>query len=176
MSNPKYKTTMPNGMFARCHELGEAIWFYLWCVDRTTREAMYENDETRYGSVLGGMPVRTAIVAADFPQIREWTINEWRKKCVEAGVLRTKRTPVGYVIEVVDSTKFNSKPAEKRNTWATKGNSVVGKTPSPSNSDVGKTQTHSESELGNPNIRVGESPNHSPSELGNPEVHIERTV
>jgi hypothetical protein len=137
-----FKTMMPNGLFARAVSLGPAIWFYLWCVARTTKEVVYDNDETRYGCILGGMPVRTSDIAADIPDITEWTLNEWRKKCVEAQLIRTKRTPAGYVIQVIGSVKFLKTPPERRQRWEKLDEGDVGKTQDHTGSDVGKSQSH----------------------------------
>jgi hypothetical protein len=115
-----FKTIMPNGLFSYADSLGPAIWFYLWCVARTTKEVSYgddEQDDKRYGRVLGGMPVRNQDLREDFPEFSDWTLNEWRKKCTEAKLIRTKRTPVGIVIEVIDSVKFPKEPPDWKESW-----------------------------------------------------------
>jgi hypothetical protein len=134
-----FKTMMSNGLFKHASVLGSAIWFYLWCVARTTEEIVYDNDPTiRYGSVLGGMPVcseesnHERELRTDFPDFTRWTLDEWRKKCVDANLIRTKRTPNGYIIEVINSVKFPNKKPTRREMWEkpkTSKKSDVGKIP-----------------------------------------------
>jgi hypothetical protein len=157
---------MSNSLFAQAFTLGAAIWFLLWCVARSTKEIVYENDPTRYGSVLGGMPVNTDRVGTDFPEIGERTINRWRKVCVKEGVIRTKRTPIGYIIEVVGSAKFSNKIPEKRKSWTKKTEH--------SESDRTEMSHHLKSELQFGEVRLTENANHSESELRFGEVHIDK--
>jgi hypothetical protein len=111
-----YKTIVPNKLFKLAESLGPAVWFYLWCVARTTKEIVYDNDPTRYGSVLGGMPVSSETLRTDLDFSRG-TLEEWRKRCVKAQLVRTKRAPVGYIIEVINSVKFPDCVPDERTVW-----------------------------------------------------------
>ena len=172
----KFKALLPNGLFIQASQLGAAVWFYLWCVARTTKEIVYDDDEIRYGSVLGGMPVCFEVIRQDFPDVSNRTAHRWRKTCVKAGIIRAKRTPLGYTIEVIRSQKFPDKEPERRTKWiksvqkvesdgTKKSNQIGQKSPIAtrrSKSDVQKTQ-----------IRCAENANHFGSDVQKTQIHIE---
>jgi hypothetical protein len=132
-----FKTIMPNNLSEYASFLGTAIWFYLWCVARTTKEIEYKNDPTRYGCVLGSMPICSENLREDFADFSRWTFDGWRKKCVKANLIRAKRTPNGYIIEVIKSVKFPNTTPDKREMW-----SDVEKTSNHTASDVEKKPNH----------------------------------
>jgi hypothetical protein len=85
--------------------MGSAIWEYIWCLDRITRE------ENGIGFVNGGAPVKAKQIARDFKKMGDKTVDEDTvrinlKKLKGEGYLRLRRTPYGQVIEVTNSLKF----------------------------------------------------------------------
>jgi hypothetical protein len=87
--------------------IGESIWFFLWCVDRITREVVDEAKGGRVGLVLGSMPHHDADIARSLGCSTK-TLRRWRKRLVDHGYLGCLRTPNGYVLWVNKSKKWHS--------------------------------------------------------------------
>ena len=87
--------------------IGESIWFFLWCVDRITREVVDEAKGGRIGLVLGSMPHHDADIARSLGCSTK-TLRRWRKRLVDNGYLGCLRTPNGYVLWVNKSKKWTS--------------------------------------------------------------------
>jgi hypothetical protein len=177
MRSPKplrteFFTPVANTIFSKAYELGTALYYLLWCQARVTEEydETIGNDQRRIGRVLGGMPCRDSDVQRDFPSISTWTIGEWRKKCAEADLIRVKRTPVGYGIEVLNSIK--NLPSELGKTQDHKASELV-KTPSRKQSDLVKNPSHPSGELVKTDGLILEKPI---SDLGKSQLHIEEKV
>ncbi len=99
-----YSFPVWNGIFEHRSRIGEAIWVFLWCIDRITRE------KDGVGIVYGGAPVRIRQMVEDL-DFSYHTI-ERHFKILESGrYVARKRTPCGYVIHVSKSLKFRT---EKR--------------------------------------------------------------
>jgi hypothetical protein len=79
----------------------------LWCVDAVTKE------KDGVGLVHGGAPVKLARILADLKGADRESIRRHLEKLAKAGYLRTKRTPYGQTIEVLNSKKFNIWRKEK---------------------------------------------------------------
>src|ERR1700730_120180 len=82
-----------NGILEPRHrkKIGPAIWEFLWCIDRVTR------DENGEGIVLGGAPVTVGKMARELgehPNSARSHLDDLEK---ERYIVRT-RTPYGYTI------------------------------------------------------------------------------
>lgn len=99
-----FRIPVSTGIFDHCLRIGGAIWLLLFCIDRTTEEVRMPDG--RYtGRVLGGRPLRDAEVAAIFGCSTR-TVMRWRRRLTRGGYIRSRRTPYGSVIEVVNSQKW----------------------------------------------------------------------
>jgi hypothetical protein len=143
---PKKTFSIPvsNGILTAEHykRMKDAVWYFLWCVDRTTKEVADESGNV-YGVVLGGMPCRDEDLAGTFG-VHVNTIRKWRKRLTKEGYIETTRTPIGYSIKVVKSKKWVGKgaknvvPLKKSDPHKTVGHSAA--------SDPQKTVTPFESD------------------------------
>lgn len=105
MSKPTFRIPVSNGLLEHCAVMGEAIWYFLWAIDKTTKEKTdADGTGNLIGAVLGGMPVRDEIAARELGREVK-TIRRWRKHLTEQGYIETRRTPVGYVVWVKKSKK-----------------------------------------------------------------------
>jgi hypothetical protein len=97
-----------NGILEHRKRMGNAIWEFLWCLDRIT-------DETEgVGRVLGGQPVTLRRIAKDVPGSDLETVRLHLETLVKEKYIRRRRTPYGYVIEVLNSRKREIWKSEKR--------------------------------------------------------------
>jgi hypothetical protein len=90
-----------SGIFEHYDRIGEAIWEFLWCLNRITRE------ENGVGLVLGGAPIKLERIVNEMKGSRKETVRLRLKKLVAESYIRVRRTPYGQVIEVLNSKKFN---------------------------------------------------------------------
>ncbi len=111
---PSYPLVVWSGLLEHRERMGSAIWEFIWCLDRITRE------ENGIGFVNGGAPVRAKQIAQDFVKqpnekrggknrnetVDEDTVRINLKKLKREGYLQLRRTPYGHVIEVMNSLKF----------------------------------------------------------------------
>ncbi len=100
-----YPLPLWSGLLEHRGRMGSAIWEYIWCLDRITRE------KDGIGFVNGGAPVKAKQIARDFKKMGDKTVDEDTvrinlKKLKGEGYLRLRRTPYGQVIEVTNSLKF----------------------------------------------------------------------
>ena len=86
-------------------EIGDAIWCFLWCVDRTTSEIV-RNGECQ-GRVLGGYVVPTRRISEELGLSAE-QVGEQLKRLSGARYLRVVPRDDGYVIEVRRSIKWKN--------------------------------------------------------------------
>ena len=89
-----------NGIFEHYDRIGDALWEFAWRIDRITKE------HDGVGIVLGGAPVRLRDVVAALHGSKKETVRRHMQGLDEAGYIRRRRTPYGYVIEVPNSLKF----------------------------------------------------------------------
>jgi hypothetical protein len=87
-----------NGILEHLDGMGMAIWLYLWCLDRITRE------QDGVGFVLGGAPVKIEQVAEELGRSHRALRRDLAK--LKSRYLRLRWTPYGYVIHVLNSRKF----------------------------------------------------------------------
>jgi hypothetical protein len=100
-----FRIPVSNGLLEHCAEMGEAIWYFLWCVDKTTKEKDDDDGTGNFlGSVLGGMPINDSDVALALGKEVK-TIRRWRNHLTEKSYLKTQRTPIGYRVWVKKSKK-----------------------------------------------------------------------
>jgi hypothetical protein len=103
--NRKYgeKTSCPipvwNGLLEHRKRIGDALWEFLWCLDKVTQE------RNGIGSVFGGVPVKLLRIAGDL-QSGEHSVRRHLDQLEAGGYIRRRRTPYGFVIEVLNSWKF----------------------------------------------------------------------
>jgi hypothetical protein len=112
MSEPTFRIPISNGILTREHyeRMGDGIWYFMWCVDKTTKEQADEDGNT-YGIVLGGMPIHDQDIADNFGVHRN-TAREWRLQLTRESYIKTKRTPNGYSIKVLKSKKWPKRVTE----------------------------------------------------------------
>lgn len=85
----------------------EAIWLYLWLLDRMTSV-----NENGTGKVIGGQPVTNEMITADLGVHRN-TYHKYIKVLREAGYIQTLRTPHGLVITVNKAKKIFQKSSTR---------------------------------------------------------------
>jgi DNA-binding transcriptional ArsR family regulator len=90
-----------NGILEPKHRegIGPALWEFLWCLDRITKE------KDGIGIVLGGKPVTYAEIAEDFG-IPGRTVRRHMGRLEDKEYLILIRTPRGFSIRVPRSCKF----------------------------------------------------------------------
>lgn len=88
-----------NGVLEHCCRVACGIWVFLWCLDKITEE------REGIGVVLGGAPVKISRIAADL-QVGEHTVRRHCDHLEKQNYIRRRRTPYGFVIEVLNSRKF----------------------------------------------------------------------
>jgi hypothetical protein len=106
-----FRIPVSSGLLEHCAEMGEAIWLFLWYIDKTTKEKTNGSGDT-LGAVLGGMPCRDSD-AADALGISRRQIGRWRSHLTAKNYIETTRTPVGYSIKVKKSKKWIVKGSDK---------------------------------------------------------------
>jgi len=92
-----------NGLLAPDHReaIGIAVWEFLWCIDRTTKEA------DGVGLVLGGKEVSAKMISDDLG-ITDRTVRANLKKLERAGYVTLRQGKHGYLITVPKSKKWTS--------------------------------------------------------------------
>lgn len=88
-----------NGVLEHCRRIACAIWVFLWCLDKITEE------RDGAGIVLGGAPVKIAQIAADLG-LGEHAVRRQCESLERENYIWRRRTPYGFVIEVLNSRKF----------------------------------------------------------------------
>lgn len=86
--------------------IGEAIYLYMWCIYRTTAEYAADAHGGRIGLIYNGAPVKDPQIANELG-CSEKSIQRWRKKAEENGLIRTKQVGRGIIYAVLDSYKFS---------------------------------------------------------------------
>jgi hypothetical protein len=97
-----FRIPISTGIFDHCPEIGEAVWLFMFYIDRTTKEVARDGESI--GFVYGGRPCDDADAASTLCRSIS-TIRRWRRRLTIGGYIRIKRTPVGYVITVCNSKK-----------------------------------------------------------------------
>lgn len=95
-----------SGLFEHRERISVAIWEFLWCISRTTKEEV-DADGIVWGWVLGGKPVKHEEIAAELcSNARSVRRNLLRLK--EEHYIDTIRAPYGEIIKVRKSKKWNN--------------------------------------------------------------------
>jgi hypothetical protein len=97
---PSYPIPVWNGIFDHRRKIGPAIWVFLWCLDRITRE------ESGVGIVLGGSVVTAEKIASELQESAR-TIRRHFRRLTKYGYVGLKRTPYGFIITVANSRKID---------------------------------------------------------------------
>jgi hypothetical protein len=95
-----YPIPVWNGIFDHRKKIGPAVWVFLWCLDRITKE------EGGLGLVLGGSVISAEKIANDLQEC-DRTIRRHLKRLEEHMYINLRRTPYGFLITVTNSKKFN---------------------------------------------------------------------
>lgn len=82
--------------------IGNAIWLFLWCISSTTQEI--EEEETVWGIVLGGKPMRLAEIAGYFG-VNDKTVSRWLDALETHQYIDVIRAPRGLILKVRNSKK-----------------------------------------------------------------------
>ena len=103
---PSYRFSVWNGLLEAKHRkrIGPAVWEYLWCLDRITKEI------NGVGVVLGGKPVNSVEIAKSFG-VGEKTVRVHLDRLEGGQYIERTLTPRGYSIKVLNSDKFGKKIA-----------------------------------------------------------------
>jgi len=127
-SRGKRKFWIPvwNGIFEHREKIADALWLFLWYIDKTTREED-GGEGGKVGHVLGGKPIRDSEVAPEL-QCTKRTICTWRNRLQQHGYIKATRTPYGHTVRVLKSKKWFGKNPEPHSTESGKG-SGFGKIP-----------------------------------------------
>lgn len=89
-----------NGIFDHYSYIGDAIWEFVWCIDRVTKE------RGSVGLVFGGAPVKLSSIIQDLKGSNRETVRRHMDLLEKANYIRRRRTPYGCLIEVLNSCKF----------------------------------------------------------------------
>lgn len=106
-----FRIPVSTGIFDHHPEIGDAIWLLLYYIDKTTAEVPGANGKFT-GIVLGGRPVRDREAAERFSCAVK-AVRRWRLRLEYHGQIRARRTPFGFVVEVVNSQKWHARGFDK---------------------------------------------------------------
>lgn len=82
--------------------IGNAIWLFLWCISSTTKEI--EEEETVWGIVLGGKPMKLSEIAGYFG-VNDKTVSRWLNDLETNQYIEVTRAPRGLILKVRNSKK-----------------------------------------------------------------------
>lgn len=82
--------------------IGNAIWFFLWCINSTTAEK--EKDGIVWGIVKGNKPHKLPELAEIFG-VNEKTVRRWISDLEENGYIKVTRAPYGLIFTVKNSKR-----------------------------------------------------------------------
>jgi hypothetical protein len=105
-ANGSFRIPVYSGIFEHRRKIDRAIWVFLWCLDRTTRE------ENGVGFVLGGTVVTSKRIAKELDDV-ERNIQRQLEHLAAAGYLGIERQQHGQVITVRNSKKFGNSRLHK---------------------------------------------------------------
>jgi hypothetical protein len=125
---PSYAIPVWNGIFDHRRKIGSALWVFLWCIDRVTKE------EAGSGFVLGGTVVNARRIANELDD-SERTIRRHLERLEGQGYIALKRFSYGFVITLMNSRKFNIWRPDKS------GHPDRTKMPARSDKSAGQTDT-----------------------------------
>lgn len=120
-----FRIPVSNGILTPEHyqRMGDSIWYFMWCVDRTTKEVA-DGTGNVYGTVLGGMPCHDKDIASSFG-VHVNTIRTWRIRLTKEKYIKATRTPNGYSIKVLKSKKWPNRLTENSESQKTVSHSSL---------------------------------------------------
>jgi hypothetical protein len=124
---PTFRIPISNGIFEHCKRIGVAVWYFMWCIDATTKE-ITDDKGRRIGLVYGGAPIHDEDVASLLAGVHVNSVRRWRIHLTREGYIETTRTPNGYSIRVINSKKK----------WVSDPPKMVTPKPKPAKSDPPK--------------------------------------
>jgi len=107
-----YPIPVWSGLLEHRKRMGSAIWEFIWCLDKITREHNEENGRM-VGVILGGKPVKAEEIARDLKESAK-TVERHLRRLVKNHYLLARRTPYGLVLSVTNSQKFGIWSRDKR--------------------------------------------------------------
>lgn len=98
MPNPTFRVSSGIIEVKHVHNIGEAIWVYLWCLDKQTG---------RHGRVLGGKPVTYEAIGGQIG-IDSRTVQRHIRRLENYAYLGSERTPKGLRFRILFQKKFGA--------------------------------------------------------------------
>jgi hypothetical protein len=89
---------------SHCPKIREAVWLFLYLLDKQTRET----DKNGNGKVLHGVPIRDKDIEGALGQSR-FTIVRWRRTLRQGGYIAALRTPYGFVYSIAKPKKWQER-------------------------------------------------------------------
>ncbi|WP_145153037.1 MarR family transcriptional regulator [Paenibacillus xylanexedens] len=104
MPDGSYPFPIYSGILEPDHykNIGNAIWLFLWCISSTTKEI--EEEETVWGVVLGGKPMKLSEIAGYFG-VNDKTVSRWMDALEQHQYINVTRAPRGLILKVRNSKK-----------------------------------------------------------------------
>ncbi|WP_339309754.1 hypothetical protein NZ043_27410 [Paenibacillus sp. FSL k6-2145] len=104
MPDGSYPFPIYSGILEPDHykNIGNAIWLFLWCISSTTKEI--EEEETVWGVVLGGKPMKLSEIAGYFG-VNDKTVSRWMDALEQHQYINVTRAPRGLILKVKNSKK-----------------------------------------------------------------------
>ncbi|MGP3782499.1 MarR family transcriptional regulator [Paenibacillus sp. 1A_MP2] len=90
--------------------IGNAIWLFLWCISSTTKEI--EEEETVWGIVLGGKPMKLSEIAGYFG-VNDKTVSRWMDALEQHQYINVTRAPRGLILKVRNSKRDQTKMSDQ---------------------------------------------------------------
>ena len=98
-TSPSYPIPVWNGIFDHRENIGPAVWVFLWCIDRITKEKLGS------GFVLSGSVISAGAIAEQLKD-SERTVRRHLHRLSENGYITLKLASYGFIITVTNSCKF----------------------------------------------------------------------
>jgi len=84
--------------------MGEAVWLFMWLIDRTTREKP-SDDGKKVGVVAAGHPIPDHEIGQRFGcSVR--TVQRWRTMLKTEGYIKMENSGHGYCYTILNSKKW----------------------------------------------------------------------
>ena len=99
--------TIWSGLLQNGHKekIGSAIWEFLWCINKVTKEIRQSENALPVGIVLGGKPIKADEIAKDL-KIHPETVKSNLRRLKKEKYIDYKLAPYGYIITVSNSKKY----------------------------------------------------------------------
>ncbi|MDQ0658793.1 hypothetical protein [Paenibacillus sp. W2I17] len=119
MPDGSYPFPIYSGILEPDHykNIGNAIWLFLWCISSTTKEI--EEEETVWGVVLGGKPMKLSEIAGYFG-VNDKTVSRWMDALEQHQYINVTRAPRGLILKVRNSKKRSDRNVQSVESERTK--------------------------------------------------------